>query len=141
MNQRTGNAEDVEVMEDSGTKVNWIPPKLADAYGLEIYDAPPSIGFLDFQGNSHVPTGYVKIPLTGNMPKAVRTEFFLAPENAPIGGLVIGNRFISTVGHPHTVFMDEPVGGGNALIMVQNRVTVGKGELSASFEKRQMTKH
>jgi len=118
LNPNTGNTQDVKVNEDTGTDVSWISPKLVRQCGLQILPAPSQF-FLDFDGKTHQPTGLVNIPITGKLNKSAHVEFYVAPENAPIG-LIVGNRFIQTFGHSHTVFEDEP---GSALIMLQQRVT------------------
>lgn len=111
--------------EDTGTNVNWISQQLVNDCNFQLLDAPQNTGFLDFKGDTYTPEKLVRIPWAGKMAKTEHTEFFVAPENSPID-LVIGNVFIKSFGHSHTVFLDEPV--GKALIMVQKRVTVGKGE-------------
>lgn len=116
--------------EDTGTDVNWVSPKLVQACNLEVLKAPSNIGFLDFHGKEHRPVGLVKIPWAGKTTRTRQDEFFLAPDGFP-ADLIVGNKFIKTVGHSHTVFMDEPP-PGKALIMMQKRITVGKGRLVIS---------
>jgi hypothetical protein len=123
LNPNTGSIQEVKVNEDTGTDVSWISPNLVRQCDLQILPAPSEF-FQDFGGKMHQPIGLVKIPITGKLNKSAYVEFYVAPENSPIG-LIVGNRFIQTIGHSHTVFEEEP---GSALIMVQQRVTVGEEE-------------
>ena len=123
MNQRIGEVQYVEVREDTGTNVNWVSPQLVKDCNFPLLDGPDKRYFLDFKGDQYEAKQRVKIPFIGKKKKAEQTEFFIAPNSFPIDGLLVGNGFISSFGHPHNVFLDER---DKVLVMVQKKTTVGE---------------
>ncbi|KAI9656057.1 MAG: hypothetical protein M1821_005118 [Bathelium mastoideum] len=126
INQRTGNIECVEVIEDTGTDVNWVSPEIVRQCNFPVLEAADKRHFLDFKGDQYEARQRVKIALVGKTRKTEQTEFFVAPASFPVKGMLVGNQFINSSGHPHNVFLDEP---GKVLVMLQKRTTKAEDEL------------
>jgi len=110
-------------MEDTGTRVNWISPRLVTELRYELQDASDQPVFEDFSGNEFTPKYTVSIPLVGKTRETWYTDCYVGPDYIPLDGVIVGTGFIQSTGHAHTVFYDKPE--GPALIMMQKKVTVG----------------
>ncbi|KAL9092867.1 MAG: hypothetical protein Q9165_004285 [Trypethelium subeluteriae] len=136
INQRTGNSQCIEVKEDTGTDVSWVSPQLVSYCNFSIFDVLEENHFLDFGGSVFKAEKRVELSFTGRLEKTGNTEFFVAPDFFPFHGLLVGNRFINSFGHPHNVFLKEP---DKTLIMIQKKATV-REKSSESSEIEQLTK-
>ncbi|KAI9684541.1 MAG: hypothetical protein M1822_005629 [Bathelium mastoideum] len=126
MNQRTGNIECVEVFGDTGTDVNWVSHEVVSQCNFLVLEPLDKRCFLDFKGNPYESRQRVKITLVGKTRKTEQTEFFVAPASFPLKGVLVGNQFINSSGHPHNVFLDEP---RKVLDMLQKRTTEAEDQL------------
>ncbi|KAF2237875.1 hypothetical protein EV356DRAFT_509781 [Viridothelium virens] len=126
MNQRTGNAQCIEVKEDTGTDVSWVSPQLVSYCNFSAFDVVEENHFLDFGGTVFKAEKRVEISFTGRLEKTGNTEFFVAPDFFPFHGLLVGNRFLNSFGHPHNVFLPEP---DKTLIMMQKKATEAEHQL------------
>ena len=136
-NQRTGATQYLQVKEDTGSTVNWISPSVLASSGFDLEDVVEGeLAVRDFCGTSFHPQNKVAITLAGTTSKTMHTEFYVAPQNFPFDGVVIGTDFIRTTGHAHMVFLDNVE--GSALIVMATKMTVreiiSKDEFSAELK-------
>jgi len=113
----------VEVKEDSGSDANWISAGVAAKLAVR----PLAVGlhkeFVCPTGTSYVPSSKVKISLIGATDKVPVNDFFIAPDNFPFSGIVVGKPFIREYGHPHKIFPEKEA--DEFLLMMQKQPTVG----------------
>lgn len=133
MNARTGRPQNVKVLEDTGTDVNWITPELVKTLQVEVGAVSGAMDYADFGGQNFCPTGVITLSLTGTGPKAYLTDCYIAPMQSPIEGLVLGTGFIRTYGHAHVLFPERA--SPTSLLMVQDRTTVGHFGMQAKRER------
>ncbi|KAH8676042.1 hypothetical protein BX600DRAFT_193846 [Xylariales sp. PMI_506] len=115
-NPWTDQVYDVEVTEDTGTGVNFINPKLARDWDLEVYTTAPTFYQL-ITGSQFKADKWVEVQWIGKQGKTGSDWFYLVPEGTPIQ-LLVGRRFLK---EHNDVFMKEKPESEPVLVNVQSK--------------------
>ncbi|KAI1844383.1 hypothetical protein JX265_010186 [Neoarthrinium moseri] len=110
---------DAQVIEDSGTGVNFIHPALAQACGLRIYPTAPTVHKV-ITGQQFRSDKWAQVEWMGKPGRLGTDWFYLAPEEAPIQ-LLVGRRFLK---ENKGVFLNEKPEVDPVLLNVQTKKTV-----------------
>jgi hypothetical protein len=123
INRQDSSSQYLSIKEDTGSSVNWIHPKWVRKLSLDPSDVEEMHEFAGFDGSTFTPTKQVSLTLTPQRGKTLRDMFFVAPNDFPVDGVIVGTQFVMEFGHIHSRFAEkkaEPM-----LLMVQSKTTVG----------------
>ena len=120
-----GDTVKIEVREDTGAVENWVSPLIVEKLQLSVLRInSPGTEYTGFKGEKYKPTGEVNIWLAGKPRTSIEAQCLIAPEGFPIDGITFGTKFISEVGHVHTLFTDNKGESAN-LVIVGRKPLVG----------------
>ncbi|TLD28489.1 hypothetical protein PspLS_03402 [Pyricularia sp. CBS 133598] len=107
----------VQVLEDSGTDVNWISRQQAEKLGLSI-KATETLLFIGFTGHSFKSSECVYVPFLGKGDVRGQAKFYIAPPAVPVK-MIVGRDFMEQ--HPGVLWDQQPP-GKKVLLAIQPRM-------------------
>jgi hypothetical protein len=110
---------DAQVIEDTGTGVNFIHPTLVSACDLQIYQTAPTVHKV-ITGHQFKSDKWVQVEWLGRPGRTGTDLFYVAPEEAPIG-LLVGRTFLK---ENQDVFMSKRPEPDSMLLNVESKRTV-----------------
>jgi hypothetical protein len=118
IDNRTGRPEYIDVIEDSGSDVNWISQDIAAKLKVNTRATGSNKEYVSYTGARFVPRSKSKITLMGTVSESIFDEFFIAPDNFPFSGIIVGRSFLNTWGHPHDFFPERKETGPTVRVAI-----------------------
>ncbi|KAM0819387.1 hypothetical protein AB5N19_05202 [Seiridium cardinale] len=109
---------DVQVIEDSGTGVNFIHPSWVENCDLQVYPTAPTVHRV-MTGHQFRSDKWVQVDWLGKPGRVGSDWFYVAPEEAPID-LLVGRRFLK---ENQNAFPPEKLTPDSVLLNVESKKT------------------
>lgn len=117
IDNRTGRLEYIDVIEDSGSDVNWISQDIAAKLEVNTRATGSDKEYVSYTGARFVPRSKSKITL-GSVRKSIYDEFFIAPDDLPFSGIIVGRTFLNTWGHLYDLFPEKKETGPTVRVAI-----------------------
>ncbi|KAK6071203.1 hypothetical protein SCUP515_08017 [Seiridium cupressi] len=119
---------DVQVIEDSGTGVNFIHPSWVENCDLQVYPTAPTVHRV-MTGHQFRSDKWVQVDWLGKPGRVGSDWFYVAPEEAPID-LLVGRRFLK---ENQSAFPPEKLTPDSVLLNVESKKTdMEKAQIQAN---------